>query len=512
VTAGDHRTAGRAPILAGLAVGAVSFAYLLALPPTLNSADESFLLYGAKRILQGHALYRDFFDFITPGSFYLYAAAFRIGGVSITSARVTTALLNAVSATCTYLLALHVASAAEAILAALLVTVACIPAWNMASQHWTTTAFVLATAAVLLAERWRGSNRARLAAAGAVAGLAFCTNQGRGALVLVWLALAVPALTCGDVRRGGRVVRNLAWTAAGVAAVCAVLLGYAVWRSSIGEMLYATHEWTLTNYRRYNVGVIGWGGSLWPLPAYHSQWLVRLVPIVLGVESIALPWAIRRHGVQPNLVRALLLLLALLATASILYFPDYVHVVFVTPFVLVVLAGLVYRARPRHPSRPVRFGLGIAWAVLLALLAVKGARNARLLREANPVRFETAFGTLAGSEWQAALLRDLRVRLPSDRGATLRLFAYPTDAWLYLALPADNPTPFALLRPVYNTPAQIETALERLRQDPPAGVVVNTLYPKQSDPVLGFLREHYRDVGPVGAPGFFRLFAPPARR
>ena len=146
------------------------------------------------------------------------------------------------------------------------------------------------------------------------------------------------------------------------------------------------------------------------------------------------------------------------------------------------------------------------------MLAVKGARNARLLREANPVRFETAFGTLAGSEWQAALLRDLRVRLPSDRGATLRLFAYPTDAWLYLALPADNPTPFALLRPVYNTPAQIETALERLRQEPPAGVVVNTLYLKQSDPVLGFLRENYRDVGPVGAPGFFRIFAPPARR
>jgi len=508
VTAGHDRTADRASIPVGLAVGALSVAYLLALPPTLNPADESFLLYGAKRILQGQALYRDFFDFVYPGSFYLYAAAFRIGGVSITTARVTTALLNALSATCTYVLVLHVASAAEAILAALLVTVACVPGWNMASEHWATTAFGLATAAVLLAERWRGSTRARPAAAGAVAGLAFCTNQGRGALFLVWLAIAVPALTGRDGRRWRRAVCELGWTAAGAAAVCVVVLGHALWRSSLGEMLYATHEWPTTNYRRYNVGVIGWGGSLWPLPPYHSQWLVRLVPVVLAAESIALPWGIWRHGMQPNIVRALVLLLALLVTASILYFPDYVHVLFVVPFVLVVLAGLVHRARPRRPPRPVRLGLGVAWAVLLVLLAVTAARNVRLLREANPVRFDTAFGTLAGAEWQAALLRDLRARLPDDRGTGLRLFAYPTDAWLYLALPADNPTPFALLRPVYNTPVQIETALDRLRQERPAGVVVDTLYVKPDDPVLGFLREHYRDLGTVG--GFFRFFAPPA--
>ncbi len=115
------------------------FRYLLALPPTLHKADESYLLYGAKRILQGQALYRDFFDFLTPGSFYLYALAYAAGGTNITTARLVTASLNALAVTCTYFLALRVGSAAEALVAGALVVTICVPVWNMASHHWIAT-------------------------------------------------------------------------------------------------------------------------------------------------------------------------------------------------------------------------------------------------------------------------------------------------------------------------------------------------------------------------------------
>ena len=87
-----------------------------------------------------------------------------------------------------------------------------------------------------------------------------------------------------------------------------------------------------------------------------------------------------------------------------------------------------------------------------------------------------------------------------------RLFAYPTDAWLYLALPADNPTPFALLRPVYNTPTQFITAMHRLLMDPQAGVVVNMFAVKPHDPFLAFLTKQYREVTPLVMA--FRLFVP----
>ena len=219
---------------------------------------------------QGQAIYRDFFDFLTPGAFYLYALAYAVGGVSITSARATTALLHAISVVCTYFLTLHVASMGEAILAGLLVVVVCVPVWNMASHHWIATAFGLATAAVLLAPRWRGSERARPAAAGALAGLVVCTHQARGVWLIVWLAVTIPLLTIAprDADRWRRCLRELVWTALGGAAVCVPILGYAVWRSSFAEMLYATHTWVTTNYRKYNVGIIRWAG-------YGSFWCWR---------------------------------------------------------------------------------------------------------------------------------------------------------------------------------------------------------------------------------------------
>ncbi|MGH7786337.1 MAG: hypothetical protein ACRERC_05685, partial [Candidatus Binatia bacterium] len=145
----------------GWGLGAAAVAYLLTLPPSLNPTDESVILYGAKRVLQGQALYRDFFEFLTPGAFYFYALAYAVGGVSITSAQVATALLNGVTVACIFFLTLRVAAVAEAVLAALLVVAICVPVWNMASHHWIATALGAATAAVLLAPRWQGSRRAR---------------------------------------------------------------------------------------------------------------------------------------------------------------------------------------------------------------------------------------------------------------------------------------------------------------------------------------------------------------
>lgn len=512
--------AGWVPTVVGWLLGLGCFAYLLALPPTLNGADESFTLYGAKRVWQGQAVYHDFFDFITPGSFYLYALGYAVGGVSITTARVITALLNALSVVCTYFLTLYVASMAEAILAGLLVVVICVPVWNMASHHWLATAFGLAAAAVLLAPRWQDSGHARPAAAGALAGLLVCSHQARGVWLVLWLAVAMPLLLIGrrDGVRWRRAVCELAWMAAGGAAVCLPILGYAVWRASFGELRYATHTWVLSNYRTYNVGKFPWAsyGAFWSGGLkYTSLRLMRVTPALLLVEAIGVLWAIWRSGLRPELVRLLVLLFALSAAGAIMYFPDIVHIAFVLPSVLVVLGGMLFRLRTRlvrSQAPAARTVMRVAWVAALALVLVKAGTNVRLAWEQVPVLYETAFGTLAGSDLQAQTMRDLREKVPADGTGPRRIFAYPTDAWLYLALPADNPTPFALLRPVYNTPEQMQTAIDRLEQDPQALVLVNGLLVKPDDPFVAYLRSRWRDVAGVGPPvlrggPFYRLYA-----
>jgi hypothetical protein len=506
----------------GWVLGLTSFVYLLRFPPTLSSADESYMLYGAKRVLQGQAIYRDFFDFVTPGSFYLYAIAYAVGGVSIASARVTTALVNALGAACTYFLTLQVASVGEAVVAGLLVVVICVPVWNLASNHWMATAFSLATAVVLLSTRWQHSTRARPAAAGALGGLVVCTNQSVGVWLILWLVLVVPAVAGARARsdRWRYCLQELIWTAAGGAAVCFAVLGYAVWRSSLGEMLYATRTWVLANYREYNGGRVGWSGYsvAWADGMnYTYLWLFRSIPVILGVEAGGLLWASWRHGVRAQLLRAALLLLALCASAAVTYDPDVIHVAFVAPFSFVVMAGMIHRARTASEfmSRPASEWMArLVLCAVLAAVALKAWDNVGRAWRENPVLYETAFGTLAGWPQRAAALHELQEKLDVD-GHPARVFAYQSDAWLYLALPADNPTPFALLLPTYNTAEQIQEAIDRLERDPEARVVVNLLGPQPGDPMMSYLRSHFREVasaGPVihGSP-IYRIFERPPR-
>src|SRR5262249_51370846 len=124
-----------------------------------------FILYEAKRVYQGQAPYRDFFDFVTPGAFYLYALAYAIGAVSVTSARAATSLLHAISVVSTYFLTPPVAAMGEAIIAGLLVVVICLPVWIMASHHLPATDLALPSAALagLGARPAGGRRRARRA-------------------------------------------------------------------------------------------------------------------------------------------------------------------------------------------------------------------------------------------------------------------------------------------------------------------------------------------------------------
>ena len=244
----------------GIALGVGALVYQLAFPPTLNFADESFTLYGAKRVLQGQAPYRDFFDFITPLGFYYFALAYRVGGISITSAKVAMALAGATSAVCTFALARLVASPAEALLAAVLFVVAGYPVWPMASPHWLSTTLGLATATALLAPCWRDSQRLRPAVAGIIAGLAVGTQQQRGVPLALWLAIAILLVA----RREGwqRVLREVGWAAAGGAATVGLVLGVSIWRSSLADVLYATVGFVFTRYSGYHVGTVSWVGRV----------------------------------------------------------------------------------------------------------------------------------------------------------------------------------------------------------------------------------------------------------
>ena len=94
-----------------LALFLLSFFYLCLFRHfTAMEPDEGILLQGAQRILAGQVLYRDFFSFYTPGSYYALALLFKIFGSSLPVARTALALAGAVLSSITYLLARRVCS------------------------------------------------------------------------------------------------------------------------------------------------------------------------------------------------------------------------------------------------------------------------------------------------------------------------------------------------------------------------------------------------------------------
>ena len=325
--------------------------------------------------------------------------------------------------------------------------------------------------------------------------------------MVLWLVIVAPLLAWARSPRGWgrRVVREGCWAALGAVAVAAPMLGWAVWRASLHEVVYATYTFVTERYGGVHVGSMSWAGVFdFPgakPPATTWLWLLRAIPALLGVEGLALAGAILSEGLRPHVVRAALFLLAVLTACSVFYFPDHIHVATIAPFSLVVLAGLAYRlgAALVAIQRP---AIAAAWRIGCVLVAlavlVKGAQNLTDARERNPVRVPSAFGTLATTEQGARILRDLQDRLVPGPNGRPRLFGYPADAWLYLALPADNPTPFCLLQTGYNTPEQFDTAIARLRADPSAFISVNWLLLGPADPIMALIGREYEQVAGLG--------------
>jgi hypothetical protein len=211
----------------------------------------------------------------------------------------------------------------------------------------------------------------------------------------------------------------------------------------------------------------------------------------------------------------LLLLLAVMMALGVSYFPDYIHVSFVAPFLFVVAARVVHGLRTAalwsrmRALRPVPALLLVA---AFAAVALKGRSNLQQAWGLYGERFESAIGTLDGTWTQAQLLERIRETIPVDAEGRRTVFVYPSEPWLYLAVPADNPTPYAIIFRGYNSQAQFARVFDILERRPVNyAVVCGGLLPKD-DPVLAHMRVNYERIGVGGPYNTCSIFARPGAR
>ena len=139
-------------LLACAVVFAISYFYLLYYRNAFYdlTADEGYIIYGAKRVLDGQILYKDFFQFYPPGDFYLLAFVFKLFGYSFIMARETAVVIDSLINTLLFYFSYKAIRSWYAILPPLFFLILGYPNWMQYSHYWSSMLFLFISLAFFL--------------------------------------------------------------------------------------------------------------------------------------------------------------------------------------------------------------------------------------------------------------------------------------------------------------------------------------------------------------------------
>jgi 4-amino-4-deoxy-L-arabinose transferase-like glycosyltransferase len=450
----------------------------------LGTNDEGIYLDAAERILHGQKPYVDFFGYMSPGSFWMQALAFRLFGVTLAAGRVLVILYVALECSLVYWLTQRFASRAAGIGTALLFLAFQTADPNMitAQHRWDSSALSLASIAVCV-----GSQRRWLVASGF---LIACAALATPSVALVAL-VTVAWLAWSEGQRARALWYLLGLSLAGTAALAAL------WLNGILPALLQQLAWLSRNYSSVNVmhygAIIGGyrtlfeGAGVWELPFRFCVVFCLALPAVLPVVALAggaMFWTQRRFlGAPLRTVIPYLLLCVVALVASTYPRSDVAHLAYVAALPYTVAAILVYRLlMPRA-----RAWLTISIAVWAALFAWQ-AQLPGSLRQ-----LHTPAGEVRASAQEAQLVEALLSRVRPHQS----LFVYPYKPLLYFLTQTENPTRYPYLAPGMMTGEDAQAALSELEARPPDWVLYMALDRAEFErvfPAGKFFDPHYPHI------------------
>jgi hypothetical protein len=499
---------------------------------TLLNADEGILLQGAQRILEGQVLYRDFFSYFTPGSFYWLALLFKVFGSSFLVARTALIVVGGVLSVLTYLLARRVCSRGSALLAAYLVTLTCLPFRFVVLHNWDSTLLASLTifCCLLLLER---GHAIWVFGTGSLLSLTTLFEHSKGVGLAAGLFAGLLVVALRGQSRGMFGVRKFAVLCAGLTWPFAVTFAYFASKHSLFEMisdwLWPLHHYSVANKLPYGYLVMStmdrgaafsgsWGARLFMAVVLGPCYLLPVLPILAGCLFVWL--ALKRrpnatsnqkwvYGVVVSAALTGLLLSTLLTTR-----PDFTHLNYLAPlFYLVVawsLGGLKLHSPLWRSLRPA--------AVSLLLLSFSAFGLAMLW---GPIRahheFQTARGTIRTGEPDRALEF---LQAHSSPGELILI--HPYEPLYYYLTATFSPTRFDYLQPGMHTPEQFQEMVRELNANHVSLVLLEPSFNEKlalgwpstpagvlaaRDPVTDYLLMNYRPCAELAANGYWHFVA-----
>ncbi len=514
-------TPSRLPEQTAIDLGLASAIFLLAVGYlwlfrryTFIEPDEGIILQGAQRILRGEVLYRDFFSFFTPGSYYFVALIFKIFGSSIIVARTALVLIGATFSVITYLLARRVCSRESSLFVAGLVTATTLPYRFLVLHNWDSTLW--ACLALYSAVRLMESPGRRWAfAVGTFVSLTFLFEQSKGAGLGLGLGLGLLAAHWG----WQRILRTDALIALvlGVAWPFVITFAYFAAQHSLGIML-ADWFWPLRHYSLANH--VPYGYQTWSdetrdaLFGPNSIWMRSVTALTLSpcflVPLLPLPaagilayWIVqmcRREASRSKCNYYVVICASLigLLLSVVIGRADIIHFMYLLPLWGLVLAWIVdgrdIPGRIFHNAKPLVTAF-VAIAFLLFALAL-------LTRAAGAdVELASRRGKITLPERDSVLGY---VQAHVEPGEVILVYPYLP---LYYYLSATfSPSRYEYFQPGMNTPEQAQGMLSQLAAKRVRVVLFEPGFPQKiptswpgtplsgiaNDPVTDYILREYR--------------------
>jgi len=461
--------------------------------------DEGIILQGAQRIFDGQVLYRDFFSFFTPGSYYFFALVFRAFGDSYLVAHTALAFIGAAFSPITYLLARRVCSRQASLLVTFLMTVTALP-WRFVVIHnWDSTlwACLALYCAVRLLERpsvpWAF-------AAATFTSLTALFEQSKGAGLLLGLGAGFliiiferPESKIFTRDRLMAIVVGLTWP-------FLVTLVYFASRHGLTTML-AGWFWPLQHYSLANrvpyaydnmTGVArhrifdsaSFGLRLFAMLVFSARTWVPYLPlfgVALLIRLTFRRW--RRASLRPEWAYYVLVSATIsgLLLSIVIGRADYLHFIFLQPIFFLVLAWVLDGRSIRNP-----FFSRIAPVVGLCLSMSLLAMAAKSLFVAPSDRSVITRRGSITTQGPGTVIEYVQAHVAPGES----ILIYPYQSTYYYLTQTYSPTRFDYFQPGMHTEEQLREMLADFSAHPTRVVLYEPTF-----------KDHLREAWPNTPPG-----------
>lgn len=435
----------------------------------LNLLDEGYLLDPIMRVYEGEIPYRDFHHFYTPGSFYLFAALFKLTKPDLLVIRRSWILIHVLTGILAYLAARKVSSRMFAVVVMLVILIA--------PGVWHKSFFVFfPVLLVWLIFKYIERPSAQLAfLAGIGVALSFLFRQDVGIYAAV--SFAALAIWRKNLEERQSVFLDMRWFVAGVSLLLAPFFAYFIVKC--GKSIFSD---------LFMAGYIGTKANWLPFPPLWPIWnggvvntlfdKIFYLPFVIYGTGLVLLVKYRRD-IKHDLRLSKLFFamsLGLLILLELKNRTDIAHFFQVMPLGCITAAGVLSKFAENNR----RILLSVIMALLMGWIAIVGL-------------LDPASGSIAmmkGNDY-ALLEKRARVFISKDNAITLKetleylrknvpsnaeyVWAVPDIPMVYFLIGKKNPTKYELLRlGVSSTEESQERIVQDIKEKKVRWIVLNT--------------------------------------